>query len=110
MYAELIIVQCVTVRGGVMVTAAVRAEAMGSAGAAMRAAVRATLHLLTRVALRGGAFEMAALCVGALVQAASAMYGAAHTSSRASRCQLRKSRAGWPAPAQKYAVIASAGA
>jgi len=35
---------------------------------------------------------------------------AADTSSRASRCQLRKSRAGRPAPAQKCAVIASAGA
>jgi len=83
MYAELIIVQCVTVRGGVMVTAAVRAGAMGDAGAAMRAAVRTALNLLARVALRGGAFEMAARCVGALVQAASAMYAAAHTSSRA---------------------------
>jgi len=66
MYAELIIVQRVTVRGGVMVTAAVRVGAMGNAGAAMRAAVRATLNLFARVALRGGAFEMAALCVGAL--------------------------------------------
>jgi len=56
-----------------MVTAAVRAGEMGNAGAAMRAAVRATLNLLARVALRGGAFEMAALCVEALTQAASAM-------------------------------------
>jgi len=111
MCAELRIVQCVTVRGGVMVTAAERAGAMGNAGAAMRAAAeRATLNLLARVALRGGALEMAALCVGALVQAASAMYAAADTSSRVSRCQLRKSRAGRPAPAQKYAIIASAGA
>jgi len=110
MYAALIIVQCVTVRCGVMVTAAVRAGAMGNAGAAMRAAVRATLNLLARVSLRGGALAMAAVCVGALVQAASAMYAAAHTSSRVSRCQLRKSRAGRPAAAQTYAVIASAGA
>ena len=84
-----------------MVTAAVRAGAMGNAGAAMRAAVRATLNQFARVALRGGAFEVASLCVKALVQAASAMYAAAHTSSRASRCQLRKSCAGRPAPAQK---------
>jgi len=83
MYAELIFLECVTVCGGVMVTAAVRAGAMGNAGAAMRAAVRATLNLLACVALRGDAFEMAALCVGALVQAASAMYAAAHTLSRA---------------------------
>jgi len=101
MYAELKVVQRVTVRGGVMVTAAVRAGAMGNAGAAMRAAVRATLNQFARVALRGGAFEVASLCVKALVQAASAMYAAAHTSSRASRCQLRKSCAGRPAPAQK---------
>jgi len=72
-YAELIIVQCVTVRCGVMITAAVRAGAMGIAGAAMRAAVRAALNLLARVAPRGGAFEMAALCVEALTPAASAM-------------------------------------
>jgi len=110
MYAELIIVQCVMVRGGVMVTAAVCAGAMGNAGAAMRTAVRATLNLLARVALRGAALEMAAVCVGALVQAASAMYAAAHTLSRASRCQLRKWRAGRPAAAQNYAVIASADA
>jgi len=110
MYAELIIFQCVTVRGGAMVKAAVRAGAMGNAGAAMRAAVRATLNLLERVALRGGAFKKTALCVGALVQAASTMYAAAHTSSRASMCQLRKSLAGQQALAQKYAVIASAGA
>jgi len=110
MYAELIIFQCVTVRGGVIVTAAVRAGAMGNAGAAKRAALRATLNLLARFALRGGALAMEAVCVGALVQAASAMYAAAHTSSRASRCQLRKSRASRPAAAQKYAVIARAGA
>ena len=73
MYAQLIIVQCVTVRGGVMVSAAVRAGEMGHAGAAIRAAVRATLNLLALVALRGGAFDMAALCVGAVVHAASAM-------------------------------------
>jgi len=68
------------VRGGVVVTAAVRAEAMRYACAAMRAASRATLNLPARVALRGGALAMAAVCVGALVQAASAMHAAAHTS------------------------------
>ena len=60
-------------RGGAIVTAVMRAGAMGNAGAAMRAAVRATLNLFARVALRGGAFEMAALCVEALTPAASAM-------------------------------------
>jgi len=84
-------------------------SAMGNAGAAMRAAVRAMFNLLARVALRGGAFQTAALCFGALVQAASAMYAAAHTSSRASWCRSRKSPAGRPASAQKYAVSASAG-
>jgi len=65
MYAELMIVECVTVRGGVMVAAAVRTGAMGKAGAAMRVAVRGTLNLFARVALRGGAFDNgSAVCWG----------------------------------------------
>ena len=109
-YAELKGVQCATVRSGVVATAAVCAGAMGSAGAAMRAAARASLNFLARVALCGGALVMAPVCADAIFQAAAALHAAAHTSSPPSRCPFWKSSAGRPAPAQEYAVMASAGA
>jgi len=64
-YAELKGVQCATVRGGVVATAAVCPRAMGNAGAAMRAAARASLNCLARVALCGDALVMAPVCVEA---------------------------------------------
>ena len=114
-YAELKGVQCATVRGGVVrggvvATVAVCAGAMGNAGAAMRAAARASLNSLARVALCGGALVMASVCVEAFLQAAAALHAAAHTSSRPSRCRFGKSSAGRPGPAQEFVVMASAGA
>jgi len=49
-YAERKGVQCATVGGGVVATAAVCAGAMGNAGAPMRAAARTSLNVLARVA------------------------------------------------------------
>jgi len=88
------------VHGDVVATAAVCAGAMGDGGAALRAAVPATLDFLARVTLRGGALATAAVRSWTSVLAVAAMHAAAHTSSRVSRCQVRKSRAGRPASAQ----------